>query len=152
MRWKVICLHLFFTPFAWNQTSTFTQYLLWFTIQVFVTTSLRFVAPLAYWGWVMYIFSHPWGWISKLLSRNAGVGNVFFLSNPFFKSSGPPPLLFDHSLTFLPRVFRALIWWAEKIAYQGCQSTQKNFESHIIWRVSKESMSWSGWRSPPTEH
>ena len=29
------------------------------------------------WEWVMYIFSHPWGWFSKLISRNAGVGHVF---------------------------------------------------------------------------
>ena len=44
----------------------------------------RFVAPLAYGGWVMYIFSHPWGWISKLLSRNAAVGHVFFFFFFFF--------------------------------------------------------------------
>ena len=41
--------------------------------------------------------SLPWGWVSKLLSRSAGVGHVF-LCNPFFKSSSPPPALFDHFL------------------------------------------------------
>ena len=53
------------------------------------------------WGWVMYIFSHPWVWVSKLLSHNVGVGH-FFLSNPFFKSSGPtPPPPHPLSLFFL---------------------------------------------------
>ena len=50
------------------------------------------------WGWVMYIFSNPWGWVSKLLRRKAGVGHVF-LSNPGPFSNPPahplPLLLFD---------------------------------------------------------
>ena len=43
----------------------------------------------------MYIFSLTWRWVSKLLSRSAGVESRLFLGNPFFKSSSPtPPLYF----------------------------------------------------------
>ena len=59
-------------------------------------------------------------------------GPCSFFKQPFFKSSGSPPLLFQHPLTFLLRIFRVLIWQAEKTAYQGFQSTPKNFESHFL--------------------
>ena len=45
----------------------------------------------------MYIFSPPSGWVSKFLSRNAGVGHgqpIFQILRP----SPPPPLHFGHFL------------------------------------------------------
>ena len=38
----------------------------------------------------MYIFSPPWGWVSKLFIHNVGIGHDF-LSNPFSNLMPPPP-------------------------------------------------------------
>ena len=88
----------------------------------------------------MYIFSLPWGWVSKLLSRSAGVGHVF-LSNPFLKSSSPPP----HPLYFLTTPYSLYVYlsvlafqrFRQKTIFSIITQKKKHEQQCLVWLIKK---------------